>query len=180
MWRKTQKPNLFLLPSTSGLGLTAGQGSWWLCRTWRRIWNCRFTKPSTGERPRQVGERAARTSPNSRPCPRYNASVGDRFSEQASGAYIFRPEQPKPFAVSHWAQIRLLKVSAIGSDTEQRVGKMLKGLPLWLLQRWAAGGSTVLPKEAVPAPAITPALELLGKEPHWGVGWWWLDSHAIY
>ncbi|XP_049645255.1 lysosomal alpha-mannosidase [Suncus etruscus] len=39
----------------------------------------------------------------------YNASVGDRSSEQASGAYIFRPEQSKPYAVSHWAQIRLLK-----------------------------------------------------------------------
>lgn len=39
----------------------------------------------------------------------YNASVGNRFSEQASGAYIFRPEHPKPYAVSHWAQIQVLK-----------------------------------------------------------------------
>ncbi|XP_012923863.1 lysosomal alpha-mannosidase isoform X3 [Heterocephalus glaber] len=37
----------------------------------------------------------------------YNASMGDKQSDQASGAYIFRPSRAKPFPVSHWAQTHL-------------------------------------------------------------------------
>ncbi|XP_011850339.1 PREDICTED: lysosomal alpha-mannosidase [Mandrillus leucophaeus] len=49
------------------------------------------------------------TSPN----PRYNASIGDNESDQASGAYIFRPNQQKPLPVSRWAQIRLVKTPLV-------------------------------------------------------------------
>ena len=42
--------------------------------------------------------------------PRYNASIGNSLSTQASGAYIFRPNQQEPLLVSHWAQTRLVKV----------------------------------------------------------------------
>ncbi|XP_021563703.1 LOW QUALITY PROTEIN: lysosomal alpha-mannosidase [Carlito syrichta] len=43
----------------------------------------------------------------------YNASTGDKQSRQASGAYIFRPNQPKPLPVSHWAQTRLVKTALV-------------------------------------------------------------------
>ncbi|XP_006161046.1 lysosomal alpha-mannosidase [Tupaia chinensis] len=43
----------------------------------------------------------------------YNASMGDNESEQASGAYIFRPSRPKPLPVSRWAQIRLVKTALV-------------------------------------------------------------------
>uniref|UniRef100_A0A2K5VD45 Alpha-mannosidase n=1 Tax=Macaca fascicularis TaxID=9541 RepID=A0A2K5VD45_MACFA len=43
----------------------------------------------------------------------YNASVGDNESDQASGAYIFRPNQQKPLPVSRWAQIRLVKTPLV-------------------------------------------------------------------
>ncbi|XP_055975225.1 lysosomal alpha-mannosidase [Sorex fumeus] len=39
----------------------------------------------------------------------YNASIGNNVSQQASGAYIFRPDSQKPYFVSHWAQTRLVK-----------------------------------------------------------------------
>jgi lysosomal alpha-mannosidase len=45
---------------------------------------------------------------------RYNASVGDEESSQASGAYIFRPNVGKPIPVSRWAQISLVKVCGQG------------------------------------------------------------------
>uniref|UniRef100_A0A2K5YQL8 Alpha-mannosidase n=1 Tax=Mandrillus leucophaeus TaxID=9568 RepID=A0A2K5YQL8_MANLE len=45
--------------------------------------------------------------------PKYNASIGDNESDQASGAYIFRPNQQKPLPVSRWAQIRLVKTPLV-------------------------------------------------------------------
>ncbi|XP_047387943.1 lysosomal alpha-mannosidase isoform X1 [Sciurus carolinensis] len=43
----------------------------------------------------------------------YIASAGDDKSRQSSGAYIFRPEEQKPFPVSRWAQIRLVKTALV-------------------------------------------------------------------
>nr|XP_008985606.2 lysosomal alpha-mannosidase isoform X3 [Callithrix jacchus] len=43
----------------------------------------------------------------------YNASIGDNESVQASGAYIFRPNQQEPLPVSRWAQIRLVKTALV-------------------------------------------------------------------
>ncbi|XP_010327777.2 lysosomal alpha-mannosidase isoform X3 [Saimiri boliviensis] len=43
----------------------------------------------------------------------YNASIGDNKSAQASGAYIFRPNQQEPLPVSRWAQIRLVKTALV-------------------------------------------------------------------
>ncbi|XP_076977823.1 lysosomal alpha-mannosidase [Tamandua tetradactyla] len=43
----------------------------------------------------------------------YNASTGNKQSSQASGAYIFRPNQQKPLPVRHWAQIRLVKTALV-------------------------------------------------------------------
>ncbi|XP_012923865.1 lysosomal alpha-mannosidase isoform X7 [Heterocephalus glaber] len=43
----------------------------------------------------------------------YNASMGDKQSDQASGAYIFRPSRAKPFPVSHWAQTHLVKTALV-------------------------------------------------------------------
>lgn len=43
----------------------------------------------------------------------YNASTGDKQSDQASGAYIFRPSRAKPFPVSHWAQTHLVKTALV-------------------------------------------------------------------
>ncbi|NP_001244175.1 lysosomal alpha-mannosidase precursor [Cavia porcellus] len=43
----------------------------------------------------------------------YNASVGDKRSSQASGAYIFRPSQQWPFPVSHLARTRLVKTALV-------------------------------------------------------------------
>lgn len=43
----------------------------------------------------------------------YNASTGNNLSSQASGAYIFRPNQSKPLFVSHWAQTHLVKASLV-------------------------------------------------------------------
>ncbi|XP_004635625.1 lysosomal alpha-mannosidase isoform X2 [Octodon degus] len=43
----------------------------------------------------------------------YNASTGDKQSDQASGAYIFRPSQAKPIPVSHWAQTQLVKTALV-------------------------------------------------------------------
>nr|XP_055227621.1 lysosomal alpha-mannosidase isoform X4 [Gorilla gorilla gorilla] len=43
----------------------------------------------------------------------YNASIGDNESDQASGAYIFRPNQQKPLPVSRWAQIHLVKTPLV-------------------------------------------------------------------
>ncbi|XP_062965767.1 lysosomal alpha-mannosidase isoform X2 [Cynocephalus volans] len=43
----------------------------------------------------------------------YNASIGDSISSQVSGAYIFRPNQPKPLPVSRWAQTRLVKTALV-------------------------------------------------------------------
>ncbi|XP_013367688.1 PREDICTED: lysosomal alpha-mannosidase isoform X1 [Chinchilla lanigera] len=43
----------------------------------------------------------------------YNASTGDQQSDQASGAYIFRPSQPKPIPVSHWAQTHVVKTDLV-------------------------------------------------------------------
>lgn len=44
------------------------------------------------------------------PGPRYNASTGNNLSSQASGAYIFRPNQKNPLFVSHWAKTHVVKV----------------------------------------------------------------------
>uniref|UniRef100_A0A8C0WYT4 Lysosomal alpha-mannosidase n=1 Tax=Castor canadensis TaxID=51338 RepID=A0A8C0WYT4_CASCN len=43
----------------------------------------------------------------------YEASIGDKDSSQASGAYIFRPSQSEPVPVSRWAQTHLVKVSLV-------------------------------------------------------------------
>ncbi|XP_046293708.1 lysosomal alpha-mannosidase isoform X1 [Marmota monax] len=43
----------------------------------------------------------------------YGASSGDLESWQTSGAYIFRPEGRKPYPVSHYAQIRLVKTPLV-------------------------------------------------------------------
>ncbi|KAM9242884.1 lysosomal alpha-mannosidase [Dugong dugon] len=43
----------------------------------------------------------------------YNASTGDNVSSQASGAYIFRPNQQEPLPVRHWAETRLVKTSLV-------------------------------------------------------------------
>ncbi|XP_058146251.1 lysosomal alpha-mannosidase [Dasypus novemcinctus] len=43
----------------------------------------------------------------------YNASIGNQYSSQASGAYIFRPDQQKPLPVRHWATTRLVKTSLV-------------------------------------------------------------------
>ncbi|XP_035888341.1 lysosomal alpha-mannosidase isoform X2 [Phyllostomus discolor] len=43
----------------------------------------------------------------------YNASIGNSLSTQASGAYIFRPNQQEPLLVSHWAQTRLVKTALV-------------------------------------------------------------------
>ncbi|XP_008583190.1 PREDICTED: lysosomal alpha-mannosidase [Galeopterus variegatus] len=43
----------------------------------------------------------------------YNASIGDSISSQVSGAYIFRPNQPKPLPVSRWAQTHLVKTALV-------------------------------------------------------------------
>ncbi|XP_012496872.1 PREDICTED: lysosomal alpha-mannosidase [Propithecus coquereli] len=43
----------------------------------------------------------------------YNASVGDRISSQASGAYIFRPSQQQPLPVRRWAQTQLVKTALV-------------------------------------------------------------------
>ena len=51
------------------------------------------------------------------PGPRYNASTGNNLSSQASGAYIFRPNQNKPLFVSHWAQTHLVKVRGLRVGT---------------------------------------------------------------
>nr|XP_020767608.1 lysosomal alpha-mannosidase [Odocoileus virginianus texanus] len=39
----------------------------------------------------------------------YNASTGNNLSSQASGAYIFRPNQKNPLFVSRWAQTHVVK-----------------------------------------------------------------------
>ncbi|KAF4014557.1 hypothetical protein G4228_006816 [Cervus hanglu yarkandensis] len=39
----------------------------------------------------------------------YNASTGNNLSSQASGAYIFRPNQKNPLFVSHWAKTHVVK-----------------------------------------------------------------------
>lgn len=54
---------------------------------------------------------------------RYNASVGNQENDQASGAYIFRPNDSKPFPVSQRARLYHVKVREPGtaegsSDTE--------------------------------------------------------------
>ncbi|XP_041505823.1 lysosomal alpha-mannosidase isoform X1 [Microtus oregoni] len=43
----------------------------------------------------------------------YNASTGDEKSTQASGAYIFRPSHLKPFPVSRWAKVHLVKTALV-------------------------------------------------------------------
>ncbi|XP_036278768.1 lysosomal alpha-mannosidase isoform X2 [Pipistrellus kuhlii] len=43
----------------------------------------------------------------------YNASTGNQLSSQASGAYIFRPNQQKPLFVSQWAQTRVVKTALV-------------------------------------------------------------------
>uniref|UniRef100_A0A8C3W8Z6 Alpha-mannosidase n=1 Tax=Catagonus wagneri TaxID=51154 RepID=A0A8C3W8Z6_9CETA len=43
----------------------------------------------------------------------YNASTGNNESFQASGAYIFRPDQQKPLLVSHWAKTHLVKTDLV-------------------------------------------------------------------
>ncbi|XP_048198391.1 lysosomal alpha-mannosidase isoform X2 [Perognathus longimembris pacificus] len=43
----------------------------------------------------------------------YNASIGDLESNQASGAYIFRPNEDRPLPVSRWARTRLVKTALV-------------------------------------------------------------------
>lgn len=49
--------------------------------------------------------------------PRYNASVGNDESSQASGAYIFRPNSSQPIPVSSSKRVSTYLVKVGGGDT---------------------------------------------------------------
>ena len=71
------------------------------------------------------------------PGPRYNASTGNNLSSQASGAYIFRPNQKNPLFVSRWAQTHVVKVRG------SRVGTWGQGVwvgCMWRVMSLVRGG----------------------------------------